>query len=75
MKIITKNDTLFLKVSGVNENSTLFKFTQQTYSSFVCENLQNEFPKKITYWLENKLLKAAVSNDDFKIDFIFKSIH
>ena len=72
MKIINKNDTLYLKVSGVNESPTPFKFTEQTDSSFVCINQENEFPKKIKYWLENDLLKATVSNDDFKIDFIFE---
>jgi len=71
LKIITKNDSLFLKVSGVNESPTYFAFTQQTDSSFVCENPKNEFPKKIAYYLENKRLKAEVSNADFSIEFIF----
>ena len=72
MKILKKTDTLFLEVSGVNETPTLFKFTEQTATSFVCENPENEFPKKIKYWLENDQLKASVSNADFKIEFAFK---
>ncbi|WP_157663311.1 hypothetical protein [Polaribacter sp. SA4-12] len=72
LSIVTIKDTLFLKVEAVNENPTLFKFTQQTDSSFVCENEKNEFPKKIKYYLENDQLKAIVSSDDFKIDFIFE---
>ncbi|MCI2229102.1 hypothetical protein MC378_07980 [Polaribacter sp. MSW13] len=74
MKILTKNDTLFLEVTGVNESPTLFQFTQQTDTSFICINPQNEFPKKIKYYLEGKLLKAEISSDDFIIDFIFKQL-
>ena len=72
LSIVNINDTLFLKVEGVNENPTLFKFTSQTDSYFVCENSKNEFPKKIKYFKENNFLKAEVSSDNFKIDFVFK---
>jgi hypothetical protein len=72
MSIVTINDTLHLKVEGVNETPTLFKFTSQTDTSFVCENKANEFPKKIKYYLEDNQLKAIVSNDDFRIDFVFE---
>lgn len=72
LKIINKNDSLYLEVSGVNESPVLFVFTNQTDTSFVCENPKNEFPKKITYYLDNKQLKAAVSNDDFNIEFVFE---
>ena len=68
------NDTLFLKVTGVNELPTLFKFISQTDTSFTCENKQNKFPKKIAYWKHHKKLHAQVSNEDFKIDFSFKSL-
>ena len=74
MNIVKIKDTLFLKVEGVNENPTLFKFTQQTDTSFVSENSKNEFPQKIYYYLEDKQLKAEVSNDDFKINFVFKKV-
>ena len=74
LSIISINDTLHLEVKGVNENPTLFKFTNQTDSSFVCENPQNEFPKKIKYFIENKQLKAEVSSDDFRIDFVFNKV-
>lgn len=74
MSIVELNDSLHLKVEGVNEKPTYFKFTQQTDTSFVCENQQNDFPNKIHYYLENKQLKAIVSSDDFRIDFIFEKI-
>ena len=73
MSIVTINDTLHLKVEGVNETPTLFKFTSQTDTSFVCENKANEFPKKIKYYLEDNQLKAIVSIDDFRIDFVFEN--
>jgi len=72
LSIVTIKDSLFLKVEGINENPTLFKFTQQTETSFVCENDENEFPKKIKYYLENDQLKAIVAADEFKIEFIFE---
>ena len=74
LSIIELNDTLFLEVTGVNENPTLFKFTNQHNTSFTCENKLNEFPKEINYRIENDSLKASVSNEEFSIDFIFKRI-
>lgn len=71
MSIIEKKDTLYLQVKGVNEKPTLFYFTSQTATSFVCENPKNEFPKKINYYIESDTLKASVSNDDFTVDFSF----
>ena len=74
MSIVKIKDTLFLKVEVVNEHPTLFKFTQQTDTSFISENRNNEFPQKIYYYMENKQLKAEVSNDDFKINFVFEKV-
>lgn len=75
LSIITINDTLHLEVKGVNETPTLFKFTNQTNTSFICENPKNEFPKKINYFIDNKQLKAIVSSDDFRIDFVFDKVN
>jgi len=72
LSIVSINDTLTLKVEGVNEIATLFKITSQTDTSFVAENPTHDFPTKIKYWLENKQLKAHVSNKGFGIDFIFE---
>lgn len=71
MSIVTIKDTLHLKVEGVNEKPTLFKFTQQTDTSFVCENKENEFPKKIYYFLDNQQLKCKISNEEFSVDFVY----
>ncbi|WP_439131109.1 DUF6265 family protein [Polaribacter sp.] len=75
LSIVKINDTLYLEVKGVNEKATLFKFTNQTDTSFVCENAKNDFPKKITYFKEGKQLKAIVAADDFRIDFVFEKLH
>lgn len=74
MAIVTINDTLYLEVKPVSEKTVLFKFTEQTDTSFVSENPQNDFPKKIKYYIENKQLKAQISTDDFRIDFIFDPV-
>ena len=75
LSIVKINDTLHLEVKGVNEKPTLFKFTNQTDTSFVCENPKNEFPKKITYYKDGKQLKAIVSANDFRIDFVFDRVN
>ena len=74
LSIVSINDTLTLKVEGVNETPTLFKFTSQTDTSFVAENPTHDFPTKIKYWLDNKSLKAYVSKKDFGIEFVFEKI-
>lgn len=74
LRIVSRDKKLYLEVVGVNEDPTLFQFTSQTNTSFTCENKENEFPKKITYYIENDSLKAIVSNDDFKIDFVFAKL-
>ena len=71
LRIIIIKDTLYLEVTGVNQTATLFQFTSQTDSSFVCENPKNKFPTKIKYWLEKDTLRALVSSKDFNIDFNF----
>ena len=74
LRILEKNDSLFLEVLAINESATLFQFTEQTATSFVCENLSNEFPNRIRYYLDEPLLRAEVSNDSFQIDFVFERI-
>ena len=74
MKIVEKNDTLFLKVSGVNDKPTFFKFTSLTDSSFVCENPKNDFPKKIKYFTEYNYLKAEISNNTTSVHFVFEKL-
>lgn len=74
LSIVSINDSLFLKVENVNETATLFKFTSQTDTSFIAENSINKFPKKILYYKVKNQLKAEVSSEDFKIDFVFEKL-
>jgi hypothetical protein len=72
MSIVELNDTLFLKVEGVNEKPTLFKFTEQTETSFTSENPENEFPKKIKYYMDGNQLKATISAGTDAVEFVFQ---
>ncbi|SNR14035.1 hypothetical protein [Tenacibaculum jejuense] len=74
LAIIEIQGNKYLQVTGVNQRPTLFEFTELTKNSFTCKNPSNEFPKLISYWLENNQLKAKVANDDFAIDFVFDRI-
>ncbi len=72
LNIITKSNSQYLKVTGVHQQPTFFKIVKMTENSFICENSQNEFPKRISYWFKNNRLNAKVANNDFAIDFVFK---
>jgi hypothetical protein len=60
-----------LKVTGVNEEPTLFSIDTYTDSGFTAVNPDNEFPTHITYAMVNDTLKAHVRNSDFAITFDF----
>jgi len=86
---LQKNDTVFKEiieiakldgrwnysVTGVNENPVLFPFTEQSASSFVCENKKNEFPKKIEYVYKENKIKATISDGVHEILFEFEKIN
>lgn len=68
------DDIWNLKVSGVNEQPTYFKFTVQLGNTFVCVNPKNEFPKKISYQLKADKLFATISGDGQAVDFEFEKM-
>ena len=72
MRILAINDTLALEITGVNASSTLFKFIDQTDTSFVCVNPENEFPKKISYTFNDDHIVAVISGPGQDISFIFR---
>ena len=73
LRIIVFNDTLVYEVTGVNESPTLFKFIEQTDTSFVCVNPENEFPKQIAYLHKKRQMIAAISDGgDQVLQFIFR---
>ena len=74
MKLFPIDGVWNLEVTGVNENATYFHFTNQTKNSFVCENPNNEFPKKIEYQFLDKKLKAKISGGEMEVAFDFEKI-
>lgn len=72
IRLIKMKEQWVFKVIGVNETPTLFKFISNTTNSFTCENLQNEFPKRIRYSCDGESLKAIISDDNNEISFLFK---
>jgi len=72
LSIIKINNIWNYKVVGVNETPTLFKFIDNTTNSFACENQQNEFPKKISYSIDEEQLKVIISDNTSEIPFLFK---
>jgi len=50
---------------------TSFVFTEHTDTSFVCENAQNEFPKKIAYTLKRDTIRATISGGGPEILYLF----
>jgi hypothetical protein len=72
MRLIKINKVWNLEITGVHDEPIFFNFISQTKNSFVCENKENEFPKKIRYSIEKEILTAKISNDTLEIPFIFK---
>lgn len=72
IRIVSKEGKLFY-VADVPENKgeVWFEFTAVTDRSFVCENSQHDFPKKIVYELDGNNLKATISGDGKSIDYLF----
>ena len=73
LKIVVSNGVLNY-VADVPENKSLvyFPFTAQGKTSFACENPRHDFPKKITYDLTDRSLKAVVSAGERSIVYDFK---
>lgn len=70
--ILKINNVWNYKVIGVNKTPTLFRFTNESATSFSCENKENEFPKKITYTLNDSILEATISDENKQVKFLFK---
>ena len=71
LRIIKIDGDWNLEVIGVNPEPTYFHFTSQTNNSFVCENPENEFPKKIEYIFKDTKLTAIISDGVYEIQFDF----
>ncbi|MDN3692683.1 DUF6265 family protein [Chryseobacterium tructae] len=75
MKFVNSNGEWSLFVKTPEEKQFIkFKVTELKNSEFICINDSLDFPKRIQYKLEDKKLKAIISNDKMKIPFEFEQI-
>ena len=72
LKLIETEDNKYFQIIGFDKQPTFFEFTNQTSTSFTCENPQIPFPRKITYALKENQLQSIVANDDFSVEFLFE---
>ena len=73
IKIVKKEDTLYYVADVAhNKNEIVFKFISLTNNSFVCENPNHDFPKKISYQFDGNVLKASISGDGKSIEYLFE---
>lgn len=72
LQIIERDGQWNLEISGVNDVPTPFRITEISSESFVSENKENEFPKKIEYRRNGPQLMAVISNPGKEIEFIFE---
>jgi hypothetical protein len=70
---IAKNWNLSVKLSGASDSIT-FKGVDHNANGFSCENLKNDFPKKIKYWKNGDRIDAEISNPDMKVLFEFEKL-
>lgn len=73
LRIIIRDNTITY-VADVPENQkpVYFKLTEISENSFVCENPEHDFPKKISYQLDGNKLKAQISGNGKVIDYLFE---
>lgn len=71
LQIVERDDQWNLEISGVNDTPTPFRITDIASESFVSENEENEFPKKIEYRRKDDQLIAIISGPGREIEFIF----
>lgn len=72
MDFLIKGKDIFYVVTAPNEpDAVWFKLTAVTNDSFVCENPEHDFPKKIMYQLTDGTIKATISGDGQQAVFLF----
>ncbi|MBU1014079.1 MAG: hypothetical protein KKG99_13855 [Bacteroidetes bacterium] len=74
IRLVKMDKKWIYEVSGVNDSPTLFELSTISENSFVCENDENEFPKKIKYTLLREELIAIISDENTEISFHFKRL-
>ena len=69
--VVNGNNIYYMARVGKSTKAVPFKLTQLTASSFVCENPEHDFPKKISYQLVGDHIKASISGDGKTISYEF----
>jgi len=70
--IKTQNEWDFEVTGSKDIEPTVFKLTSIDTAMFICENKENEFPKKIEYKRGGNEIKAVISGDGKQIPFDFE---
>ncbi len=75
LKLIIKDGVIYY-VADIAENGApvYFRLTMITGDSFVCENAEHDFPKKIAYQKEGNKIKASISANGKSIEYLFEKI-
>jgi len=73
LRIVSREGSLFY-VADVPENNGVvhFKFTELSDNAFACENPNHDFPKKIEYRKDGKLLIATISGNGKSFTYRFQ---
>jgi len=72
LELIVKGSDIFYVVTVTDEEKPVyFKLTAINNNGFTCENPEHDFPKKITYSRSGKNVKAVISGNGKRVDYIF----
>jgi len=69
--IIRDNEIYYTVMLTGDKKPVYFKLTASTDNSFICENAQHDFPKKIAYKKTGDKVKAVISGGGHSIDYDF----
>jgi len=69
--IIKGNDIFYVADVTGNPKPVYFKMISVTGDSFVCENPEHDFPKKISYKLVGNKIEASISGNGKNIPYNF----
>jgi hypothetical protein len=73
LKLVIKDDNIYYAADvAENKGIVYFKLTEIAQDSFVCENPEHDFPKKIAYQKDGSKIKATISGNGKSIDYWFE---
>lgn len=72
--IKSKNEWQFVVLQKNASSPTIFSLSKMDANSFICENAENDFPKKIQYTSSGDKMIAIISGGGKEIPFEFERI-